>query len=199
MKQLIFIFAAILVLGLLAACAAQPAAQTEAPAAPVVQQPAVQPTVPPPPPEPAQTEAPAATEPQYAPFCADGGTAACSAPQVDVRDQFCTEKVPYTLLGMPVGTTYEVLTDGFSCGSDYVLTDGVTNIVTCTGPELQSFQLKVCDPSCVGTDSSMGMGLCPDGYTYDPNQQCCNQAQPSGQNGCVEMTIDINACPGPKK
>ena len=76
--------------------------------------PVVQPTEPPPP-EP--------TQPQYAPFC-EAAQAGCEAPTVTMLDnKYCIEKVPYAIMSVPAGTTYESLDPDMDC-VDESHTDG---------------------------------------------------------------------------
>jgi len=132
----------------------------------------------------------APSQPQLAPFCQDAATT-CDAPVANVRDKFCSNKVPYTLMAFPEGTSFEVITPGFTC-SDEGLRDG-NQMVSCSGPELYSFDLKVCNTACnsIGTDSADGQ--CPEGYGYDSAQQCC-AAVPAPDSGCIVLKVDLRDC-----
>ncbi|MBN1303524.1 MAG: hypothetical protein JXA13_03740 [Anaerolineales bacterium] len=141
------------------------------------------------------------TQPNYAPNCPQGAAESCSVPEVEIREYECISKQPYTYVSMPAGTTYEVLSPGFTCGDDYLLTDGLTTVVTCTGPELMVFDLRFCNPACEQApvlDTSGGQ--CQDGYGYDAARMCCSQMQQvEAGSGCSQIRVDIKSCPGPKK
>ncbi len=62
---------------------------------------------------------------------------ACRLPEAEERDRFCVRKVPYTLIALPEGDAYRVLTPGIVC-TDAGLKRGV-QLVTCTGPQSYSF------------------------------------------------------------
>jgi len=184
-------------LALLTACGPA-AAPTEAVSVlpPVEELPAVLPTPMPPSPEAA---APAATAAQYAPYCQSTGAATgCTAPTFEERDQFCVKKVPYTLGAVPAGSTYEVLTPGFTC------TDSLTGkgelLLTCSGAELFTIDVKLCNPACAAPSLAMDTGQCPQEYGYDAANQCCAPAPSAtaGEAGCVEVKVDIGTCPDPQ-
>jgi serine/threonine protein kinase len=132
----------------------------------------------------------APTEPQFAPICQDA-PAICEAPNADVLDKFCTNKVPYTLLAFPEGTTFEVVTSGFTC-TDEGVRDG-NQVISCTGQELVSFDLKVCNSACNTTETVSTGGQCPDGYGYDSGGQCCT-AIPAPDSGCTVIKVDLRGC-----
>ena len=132
----------------------------------------------------------APTEPQFTPVCQDA-PATCSIPIADVLDKFCVNKVPYTLLAFPEGTTFEVVTPGFTC-NDEGLRDG-NQVVSCSGQELVSFDLKVCNSTCDSTGIASTQGKCPDGYGYDSAQQCC-AAVPTPDSGCTMIQVDLRDC-----
>lgn len=176
---------------LLAACVPAPTpAPVEQPAQPPVVE---QPTAAPPPP-PAPTPQPA---PQYAPFC-QTAPAACQPPTIEMRDNaFCVEKVPYAVMAVPAGTTYESQDAGMEC-IDQATADGSLRI-TChskEGKELWSYNLKVCNGACKAPSLQMGTGQCPEGYGFDAANQCCAMPPAAGEEaGCVIYRVDIGACP----
>ena len=134
---------------LLTACGGAAPAE---PAPPVEQPPAAEPTAEPAPAEPAQPAEPAPpepTQPQYAPFC-EAAPAGCEAPTVEMLDnKYCIEKVPYAIMSVPAGTTYESLDPDMTC-VDQMHSDGSLR-VTChsvTSKQLWSYDLKVCNGAC---------------------------------------------------
>jgi serine/threonine protein kinase len=132
----------------------------------------------------------APTEPQFAPVCQDA-PASCDAPSADVRDKFCVNKIPYTLLALPEGSTFEVVTSGFKCSDEGVRDN--SQMVSCTGQELVSFDLKVCNSACNATDTVSAGGQCPDGYGYDSAGQCC-AAVLAPDSGCTVIKVDLRDC-----
>jgi serine/threonine-protein kinase len=131
----------------------------------------------------------APTQPEFAPFCQAAPTT-CDVPAANVLDKFCVQKVPYTLMSFPEGTTFEVVTSGFTC-TDEGLRDG-NQMVSCSGPELISFDLKVCNSACT-TETVSADGQCPQGYGYDSAQQCC-AAAPAPDSGCTVIRVDLRDC-----
>ncbi len=118
----------------------------------------------------------------------------CALPTGDQRDQFCVNKIPYTLIAIPVGDTYQPVTAGFTCDDA-----GVKNnfqLLTCTGPRSSAFNLRVCNTTCAVPSPAVTAtpsGRCPSGYDYLADQQCC-QAAANDQNGCVTLSFDTSSC-----
>ena len=190
----VFVFTAIF---LLTACGgAAPAEPAPAAEQPPVEEP---PTAEPPSPEPVEpTEAPPPepTEPQYAPLC-QAAPATCEAPTVEMLDnKYCIEKVPYAIMSVPAGTTYEPLDPDMAC-VDQLHSDGSLRI-TChsvSSKQLISYDLRLCNGSCSAPDLQMGTGQCQEGYGYDAANQCCAAPSPSSSDGCTTYTVDLGACP----
>jgi hypothetical protein len=172
--------------------------------APVAEQPQVveqPPTAVPPAPPPAEpTALPEPTQPQFAPFCA-AAPAGCAAPTVELLDnKYCIEKVPYVIMSVAAGTTYESQDPDMQC-VDQLHSDGSLR-VSChsvTGKELWSYDLQVCNGACSAPALQMDSGQCPDGYGYDPANLCCAAPAPSGGDGCTTYRVDIGACPEPQE
>jgi len=189
---LVFLVAAIF---LLTACGgaapAEPAPAAEQPVA--AEPPTAEPAPPtePPPPEP--------TEPQYAPFCV-AAPAGCEAPAVEMLDnKYCIEKVPYAIMSVPAGTTYESLDPDLDC-VDQLHGDGSLR-VTChsvTSKQLWSYDLKVCNSACAAPALQVGTGQCPDGYGFDAASQCCAAPSPASGDGCTTYTVELGACADPQ-
>lgn len=197
--RLIFVIATSAVF-LLTACGGQAPAQPAPadqpsvvePAAPAPAEPAqpAEPVEPPPPPEPAQ--------PEYAPFC-DTAPAGCEAPTVEMRDnKYCIDKVPYAIMAVPVGTTYESLDDDMMCVDQIAGDEMRISCHSVTSKQLWSYDLKVCNSACAAPALQMDTGQCPDGYGYDPANTCCAAPEPSGSDGCITYQVDLGACPDPQ-
>jgi hypothetical protein len=186
---------------LLTACGGAAPAE---PAPAVEQPPVVEPAAPaePAPVEPAQPAAPAAsepTQPQYAPFCEAAATA-CEAPTVEMLDnKYCVEKVPYAIMSVPAGTTYETMDPDLEC-VDQLHSDGSLR-VTChsiSSKSLVSYDLKLSNGACSAPALQMGTGQCPEGYGYDSANLCCAAPSPSSGDGSTVYTVDLGECPDPQ-
>lgn len=144
----------------------------------------------------APTAAPAQpNNPATAPLCQ--ANAGCQAPDATQAQIGCVKKVPYTNISVPPGTTFEVLDKS---GSYVCVDSGRTvngkEILTCRGPELMSFQLKLNGSSCSGANLATGTGQCQQGYGYDASQQCCAPLT-GGGGGANVITVDLQGCPLP--
>jgi hypothetical protein len=178
------------------ACAGPPS--TPEPTAAVEQslQPTVvKPTIPPPTTSPIVPPT-GPTQPQYAPFC-ESAPPACGAPIVTILDtSYCVDKVPYAIMSVQPGTTYETPDLDFQC-VDQMHSDG-TMRVTChsvTGKQLWSFDLQFCNSACNTPALQMGTGQCPEGYGYDSAKTCCAVPVPANADGCTVYQVDLGACP----
>lgn len=135
--------------------------------------------------------------PEYAPFCAPDAAsiptpAQCQLPIAEQSTVFCTNKIPYNLIFINEGATYEVLSAGFQC-TDAGMKDG-KKILTCTGPMSSSFELRVCDPACAVPTIQAEITQCPQAYIYDSLRGCCTQEpQPIDQN-CVLLSLGTKSC-----
>jgi len=153
----------------------------------------------------AVTPVPTATElvmpvtatPEFAPFCEpdDAGSLTPSQCQLPIAEQssvFCTNKVPYNLILINEGATYEMLSENFKC-SDAGMKDG-RQMITCTGPMTSVFELQVCDPACAIPTIQAEITQCPQGYNYNNLLGCCTQdPQAIGQN-CVLLKLETKRC-----
>lgn len=192
--RVLFVFLAVTV-SLLSACGgttppAEPTATLEQAA---VEEPTVQtPTVAPVEPSPI---VPTPTQPQFAPFC-ETVSSGCEAPVVTMLDNsYCVEKVPYAIMSVPAGTTYESEELDFQC-RDQMHSDG-TMRVTChsvTGKQLQSFDLRLCNSACSVPALQMETGQCQEGYGYDSANACCAAPPPASNDGCTVYKVDLGAC-----
>ena len=192
--RILFVFA-LTAIFMLTACGgatpAEPAPAVEQP--PVVEEP---PTAEPPPPAPTEPAPPEPTQPQYAPLCQAAPTA-CEAPTVEMLDnKYCIDKIPYAIMSMPAGTTYQSLDPDMVC-VDQMHSDGNLR-VTChsvSGKQLWSYDLQICNGNCSAPALQIGTGQCQEGYGYDAANQCCAAPAPAGSEGCTTYTVDLGACP----
>jgi hypothetical protein len=194
--RILFVFV-VATLFLLTACGggapAEPAPASEQPPA------VLPPTAVPAPVEPTQPAAPALpepTQPQYAPFC-EAAPAGCEAPTVELLDnKYCIEKVPYAIMAVPAGTTYESLDPDMVC-VDQMHSDGNLRISchSVSSKQLWSYDLKLCNDACSAPALQVGTGQCPDGYGFDAANQCCAAPSPASGDGCTTYRVDLGACP----
>jgi hypothetical protein len=77
---------------------------------------------------------------------------------VTENDRFCLKKVPYTLIGMPETSTYQMLTEGFTCSEGGI--QAGQHLITCTGPMYSLFKIQVCDGGAC-QDFEFGTTNCP--------------------------------------
>jgi hypothetical protein len=136
-------------------------------------------------------------QPQYAPACPATGSS-CQAPEVEMLDnKYCVKKIPYAIMSVPAGTTYESLDPDLEC-QDQVHSDGSLRITCSSGEELWSYNLKLCSGSCSGAQLDMNSGQCQEGFGYDAANGCCAPAAQGGDAGCMVYQVDIGACPLPQ-
>jgi hypothetical protein len=152
------------------------------------------------------TSAPTATEfvatntptPEFAPFCEPDAMSnqipECQLPIAEQSSVFCTNKVPYNLVLINPGSTYEVLSDGFKCSDEGMKDD--KQMITCTGQMASTFEIRVCDPACAIPAVQVEITQCPQNYFYHTQLGCCAQGpqpQPVGQN-CVVLSLETRSC-----
>lgn len=143
------------------------------------------------------TQQPAATEQVFAPACQ--ATTSCTAPAVAEMDikpdkTYCVKKIPYQNVLVPPGTTFEVLdTSGeFTCKDSGTVVDGKV-VLTCTGKQLWTYELKLINPACSVKTLVTGTGQCQEGFGYDAAQNCCAPLS-SSDAGSVIIKVNIGAC-----
>lgn len=142
---------------------------------------------------------PATPTPKFAPFCEPGSAnvatptpLACQIPIAEQSALYCSNKVPYSVILINEGSSYEVLTDKITC-SDGGKKDG-KQILTCTGPMALPFEMRVCDPACAIPTFRAVTTRCPENYTFDEFLRCCEQRpQPIDQN-CVVLSLQTKGC-----
>ncbi|MCA1899235.1 MAG: protein kinase [Chloroflexi bacterium] len=109
-------------------------------------------------------------------------------PSVRETNKICVEKKPYTAVSIPQGASFESLSPAMSCIEE--TTSNGRAIISCTGQQLYSYQLKVCSPLPVLESAS---DKCGADLVYDPGGQCCRSA-PAAGDGCVVFKVDLRAC-----
>ena len=156
---------------------------------------------------PSETPKPTATlfvllateEPKFAPFCEPSSAYVftptplqCQMPIAEQSSTFCSSKVPYNLILVNIGSTYEISNEEVTC-SDGGIKDG-KQILTCTGPMASDFELRVCDPACAIPTFQAETTHCPQDYHFEESLQCCAQEpQPVDQN-CVVLKLQTKSC-----
>jgi hypothetical protein len=139
--------------------------------------------------------APAAAGNATVPLCKSPTT--CAAPAAVQNKVDCVNKIPYTNVVVPQGTTYEVLdkSGDFTC-SDSGISVGGKPVITCYGKQLNSFDLKLTNSACGGAALVTGTGQCQQGYGYDAAQKCCSPVS-ADSAGSATVKVDLGACPLP--
>lgn len=134
---------------------------------------------------------PSPTSVSFAPSCrADPLVETCSVPQAGMFSKSCIKKVPYTLVGISPGSTFEVVDAGMTCKDEGLR--GSAHQYSCTGQQLYSYHVKVCNPACSAALITDG-AQCPDGYGFSESGGCC-WPLPAPDDGCVIYKVDIGGC-----
>ncbi|MEW6402790.1 MAG: hypothetical protein AB1649_13390 [Chloroflexota bacterium] len=173
----------------ISACGGGQTAPTAAPAptqpAPVV----VQPTQPP-----AQVIQPT-TGPAFAPTC-QNVSASCTPPDVKdtvAAESFCVQQVPYQLIFLPEGTTFEVLDPAnLTCLDNGAMQDG-KHVIECHGTEEWTTELKITNVACGSNTLVTGTGQCQEGYGYDATQACCAPVTTDAGNTTI-IKVNMGGC-----
>jgi hypothetical protein len=144
----------------------------------------------------AAPEQPAATVQTFAPACQ--AATSCAAPDVkdvEASNTFCVEKIPYTNINVMPGTTFESLDPSgeLKCQDSGTVVDG-KNVITCTGKQLWTYELKFTNSACAANSLTTGTGQCQDGLGYDAAQNCCAPLAATGA-GSVTVKVNMGACP----
>lgn len=133
-----------------------------------------------------------ATEVVLAPICPAGTIPAVPKPVVRETNKACIKKVPYTTISIPKDASFESLREGFSCIKEGETGNNV--LISCTGRQLFSFDLKVCNPQPVPTlVSPADAGRCAQGTSFDAANQCC-VSPPAEDASCTIFKVDLRAC-----
>jgi len=186
-----FLLAMTLVVAIsVSACGGSAPAPQEAPAA---QQPAAQPAAQ----EPAAQQPAAPAAQSFAPACQ--ASASCAAPDVkdtEASSTYCVQKIPYQNIAVEPGTTVEPLDPKgeLKCKDSGTIVKG-RNVITCTGKELWTYELKL-NSSCAGGALAADASKCQEGQGYDAAQNCCAPLNAGG--GSVTIKVNMGACPLPQ-
>ena len=134
--------------------------------------------------------------PKFAPFCLPGVLTPtpipCHVPIAEQSSLYCSDKVPYNLVLINEGSTYEVTGEKITC-SDAGTKDG-QQLLTCTGPMAYTFDIRVCDPACAIPTFPARTRNCPRDYNFNDTLRCCEQEpQPIDQN-CVVLKLQVKTC-----
>lgn len=148
-------------------------------------------------PSPTETAVPPTATVALAPICEPGAAlvstpASCQLPIAEQHSAFCTRKVPYNLVFMNEGATYQVLNESFRC-LDEGVKDGKQR-VSCTGPMSSSFQVRVCDPACAVPTVQAEVTQCAEGYIFDTVLGCCTQELQPADQGCIVLNLEVRSC-----
>jgi serine/threonine protein kinase len=122
----------------------------------------------------------------FAPACSSG--IAIPTPIVKETNKACVKKIPYTLVSIPEGATFESLNPDLSCLVE--TTSNGKTIISCGGQQLFSYKLKVCAPPVV---SSVDSGKCAQGEIFESTNQCC-LVPPADGAGCTIFQVDLRSC-----
>jgi hypothetical protein len=154
---------------------------------------------------PANTKVPTPTQlvvlvpptPKFAPFCQPSSASvvtpiACQVPIAKQSSTFCESKVPYNLILVNPGSTFETTTENITCTDAGV--NGDKLIVTCTGPMAIPFELKVCDPACVISPFESSTTACPQDLHYNELLGCCEREPIPVDGNCVVLNLKTNIC-----
>lgn len=122
----------------------------------------------------------------FAPACAAGVT--IPTPVVKETNKVCVQKLPYTAISIPEGATFEPLDPKLTCVKES--SSNGTTLISCGGPQLFSYNLKVCLPPVV---SDTDLNKCSQDDIYDVANQCCITPPPDGA-GCTIFKVDLKGC-----
>ena len=124
------------------------------------------------------------------PVCTSDQTPACTLPASDKLDEFCVDNNSYGLYELPLNTTFEVLTPGFTCISEKNNQKGEPRI-SCTGPTNKEFQVSFCNSTCSITLEPSSQ--CDAGFGLNSAQGCC-APMPDTNIGCTTETLKLVGC-----
>lgn len=137
---------------------------------------------------PTETVPPTFTAIPFAAFC-QPDTLQVPIPAVRDTNIDCIQKVPYTTVSIPQGATFESLSREMTC--ELVTRRGEEVLVTCTGQQLYSYELKVCSPQPELPSSDAGR--CPGDAGFDATNSCCVNP-PAEDAGCTVFQVDMKSC-----
>ena len=135
----------------------------------------------------------------FAPACQ--AATSCAAPDVkdtEAASTFCVEKIPYQNISVMPGTKFESLDPKgeLKCQDSGTVVNG-KSVITCSGKQLWTYELKLTSSACAANALATGTGKCQDGSGYDAAQNCCAPLTTGGA-GSVTIKVNIGSCPIPK-
>ncbi len=123
----------------------------------------------------------------FIPTGAASTSATCQSPQIGSQSTYCTARVGFATVVIPMGSTWTATTKGYSC------TEAVVNgqrVLTCTGPDQSTGKVAVCNPACSGAPAQTGGTItCDPGYSLNASTHACVYAPASSEPtvaGCPE-------------
>ncbi len=127
----------------------------------------------------------------FAPACAEGIT--FPVPEAKVTDNsICQQRAPYASVMISKDALDPVVQNpetGSKCIFSTIRDDG-RRVFSCTGPNFQLIELKVCAPPVIANDD---LGKCSADGTFDSANQCC-VAVPPAEAGCVILPVQLKGC-----
>jgi serine/threonine protein kinase len=139
--------------------------------------------------QPTETPAPTATVVTFAPFC-QPDTQQIPVAVVRQTNIDCTQKIPFTTISIPLGATFEIVDPGMTCEVTTTREDDM--LVSCTGQQLYSYDLKVCTHRPEFPEAG---GQCSEGTGFDAANACCMNP-PAEDAGCTVYQVDMKSCGG---
>jgi serine/threonine-protein kinase len=129
----------------------------------------------------------AGTDSPFAPACAAGLIQ--PTPAAKIKNEACIRRLPYTVVTIPIGATFEV-----SDRSRFTCREEARNVgtisVSCTGERFGTFDLKICQPAQAPASPA---GQCGPGTVFDAPNGCC-APEPADGAGCTVLTITLKGC-----
>jgi hypothetical protein len=104
-----------------------------------------------------------------------------------VQRNYCQGRIGYATITIPEGATYNIRTPGYTCSDAIVNSE---RLVTCSGPDLSTGKLTVCNAACSSPPTETGAPTaCDPGYALDASTLACGYSPADRQPG-------IGGCPG---
>ena len=127
----------------------------------------------------------------FAPACAEGIT--FPVPDAKVTDNsICQQRAPYASIIISSEALDPVVLNpetGSKCIFSALRDDG-KRVFSCTGPNFQLIELKVCAPPVIANED---LGKCSADGTYDSSNGCC-VAVPPAEAGCMILPVQLKGC-----
>lgn len=132
---------------------------------------------------------PAATTVAFAPTCQLSEKPPLLA-LVKETNKICVNRLPYTTYAIPKGTTFEVLDNEFKC--EPAGENSGNDLIICTGKELFTFDLKLCNEEINLPKLVAGSNQCSADAGYDETNQCC-VVDPK-EAACITIKASTTGC-----